>query len=166
MQKQLLWVLGGIIIIGGGFYLYANRTPQPVANTETPGVVGSQTTTGNQTVPNPEADAIEESVTGVPAAVITFTDSGFSPSSVTVKKGQIVRWVNNSDSEVWPASAAHPSHAVYPQKSASDCAGSAFDSCRGLEQGEAWDFKFDYVGSWRFHNHKESSQVGVVNVVE
>lgn len=164
MQKQILWIIVAIIVIGGGLYLFASRSPQPVANTETP--AASQTRPAEQTVPSTDANTIEASVTGAPAAVITFTDSGFSPSNVTVKKGEIVRWMNNSGSQVWPASAVHPSHGVYPQKSPSDCLESSFDACNGLAQGEYWDFKFDYVGEWKFHNHLNASQRGSVNVTE
>lgn len=153
-----------VIIIAGGWYLYSSTPSQEAANAGegTGGVVASQAVPAE----GAGANVTEMVVSKVPDAVITFTDSGFVPSSVTIKKGQTVRWANNSGSKVWPASAVHPSHAVYPQKAASDCLGSSFDACRGLSQGESWDFTFDYAGEWKFHNHLKSSQWGVVNVTE
>lgn len=173
MKNVILWVVG-LLIIAAGWYLYSSKGSllAPPADDETAQTVTDADTEAEATpvsedaTVNPDADAIEAAVTGVPATVITFIDSGFVPSSVTVKKGQIVRWMNNSGSKVWPASAVHPSHEVYPQKSPSDCLGSSFDACLGLAQGESWDFKFDYIGEWKFHNHLNASQWGVVNVTE
>ena len=162
-QKSILWILA-VVIIAGGWFLYSSTPAQEAGETDegVSGVVASQAVP----VEGANTNVTEMVVSKVPDSVITFTDAGFVPSSVTVKKGQTVRWENNSGSKVWPASAVHPSHAVYPQKSASDCLGSSFDACRGLSQGESWDFKFDEAGEWKFHNHLNSSQFGAVNVTE
>lgn len=162
-QKSILWVLA-VVIIAGGWYLYSSTPAQEAADTdvEAGGAVASQAVPAA----GDSANVTEMVVSNVPVEVITYTDAGFVPSAVTIKKGQTVRWVNNSGSQVWPASAVHPSHAVYPQKSASDCLGSSFDACKGLAQGESWDFTFDYVGEWKFHNHLNASQRGAVTVTE
>ena len=163
MNKTVLWVLA-LVIIAGGWFLYSS-TPAQEAGETGESVEGD---TASQQVPAADAAVNVTATVGVnvPAEVITFTDNGFVPSTVTVKKGQTVRWANNSGAKVWPASAVHPSHAVYPQKSASDCLGSSFDACRGLAQGESWDFTFNYVGEWKFHNHLNASQWGAVTVTE
>src|SRR4051812_11391422 len=57
---------------------------------------------------------------------ITYTNDGFVPNEVTIKKGQRVRFINNSTQEVWPASGVHPTHTIYPEKEPTDCLGSAF----------------------------------------
>ena len=117
MQKVILWVLA-VVIVAGGWYLYSSTPAQEAGETNegTDGIVASQA------VPAEGADTsvTEMVVSNVPESVITFTDAGFVPSSVTIKKGQTVRWANNSGSKVWPASAVHPEHSVYPQKSSSD----------------------------------------------
>ncbi|MDO8522137.1 MAG: cupredoxin domain-containing protein [bacterium] len=162
MNKIVLWVLA-VVIVAGGWFLYSSAPAQESADTEVVagGVVAPQAVSVEGANTN-----VTEVVSKVPDIVITFTDSGFVPSSLTVKKGQTVRWANNSGSKVWPASAVHPTHGVYPQKSASDCLGSSFDACRALSQGESWDFTFDYVGEWKFHNHLNGSQKGSVIVTE
>lgn len=175
MQKAVLWVVS-LVIIAGGWYLYSSKGAQtPTESSETPaqeadkdlGTAGQGENANTNVSPVTVKVGANSSVTTViPAAVITFTDAGFVPSSVTVKKGQTVRWMNNSGAEVWPASAVHPTHSIYPQKSASDCLGSSFDACKGLKKGEAWDFTFNYVGAWRFHDHLHASKTGVVNVTE
>lgn len=166
-QKSILWFLA-VIIIAGGWYLYSAKGNKSAVseNTGTPAQEAVNTGTGAIAVPEAGPGTGAAVSPGVPDAVITYTDAGFVPSSVTVKKEQTVRWMNNSGSQVWPASAAHPSHGVYPQKSSSDCLGSSFDACKGLSQGESWDFKFDYAGEWKYHDHLKASQWGVVKVTQ
>lgn len=101
---------------------------------------------------------------GEVAATIVYTDKGYEPNEVTISLGQAVRWVNNSPGEMWPAAAVHPTHAIYPQKSDSDCLGSSFDSCRRLQPGESYEFTFSYEGDWKFHDHVRPSKTGVVHV--
>lgn len=101
---------------------------------------------------------------GEVAATIIYTDKGYEPNEVTIRVGQAVRWVNNSPGEMWPAAAVHPTHAIYPQKSDSDCLGSSFDSCRRLQPGESYEFTFTYEGDWKFHDHVRPSKTGVVHV--
>ena len=80
----------------------------------------------------------------------------FVPKSVTGKKGGTVTWVNKGSTPVWPASAFHPTHQVYP----------GFDSLKGIQSGESYSFVFDRVGSWKYHDHLNASATGVVEVVE
>lgn len=114
-----------------------------------------------------ESTAQAPSTPGEPVVIISYTNEGYRPSNVNIKVGDTVRFTNNSeDQETWPASAVHPTHSVYPENTANDCLGSSFDACRGLKSGESWDFRFDRVGEWRFHDHIHASKTGVVNVSE
>jgi len=109
-------------------------------------------------------DTEESLVRGEVAATIYYTESGYEPKEVRIRTGQAVRWVNNSPGEMWPAAAVHPTHAIYPQKSDTDCLGSSFDSCRRLQPGETYEFTFTYEGDWKFHDHVRPSKTGVVKV--
>lgn len=95
---------------------------------------------------------------------ITYTDNGFSPRDITIAQGTRVRFLNASHEAVWPASGVHPTHTLYPEKEASDCLGSAFDACRGLVPGEFYDFTFNYVGTWPFHDHVHAYNSGSIIV--
>lgn len=102
-----------------------------------------------------------------PVVTISYTNEGYSPSEVDIKVGDTVRFSNDSsDQETWPASAVHPTHSIYPEKNEDDCLGSSFDACRGLKPGESWEFTFNEIGEWRFHDHIHASKTGVVNVSE
>lgn len=97
---------------------------------------------------------------------VLFDGELFTPKDVSVRKGTRVRFLNTSDTEVWPASAVHPTHSIYPEKHESDCLGSSFDACRPLLKDEYFDFTFDAVGEWRYHDHVKAYKTGVVTVTE
>ncbi len=100
----------------------------------------------------------------VPASknVVSYTDAGFSPGTITIKAGDTVIWVNNSSNPLWVASAVHPTHGVYP--TTGGCLGSTFDACKGFDPGTSWSFKFDSKGSWKYHDHLNPGARGKVVV--
>jgi hypothetical protein len=96
--------------------------------------------------------------------VIAYTKDGYATTSVTVKKGTRIRFLNESDEPTWPASGIHPTHTLYPEKQDSDCLGSSFDSCKTLARGEYFDYTFNYVGRWPFHDHMHGYHSGEIIV--
>lgn len=95
-------------------------------------------------------------VQGEPAFTILRTSSGYEPKELTVKKGDIVLWTNESGEFHWPASDLHPTHGVYPE----------FDPLKPIASGDTWKFKFDKVGVFRFHDHIRANKVGTITVTE
>ena len=100
--------------------------------------------------------------------LIIITSSGFFPSDLTIGMGGVVIFVNLDSSQAWPASNIHPSHKSYPGSSISKCGSSEeneiFDSCRGLEFRETYNFTFNEVGSWKYHDHLKPSSGGTIIV--
>lgn len=94
--------------------------------------------------------------------IIIYTDNGFSPTTLTVKKGSSVDFQNNSQGSMWIASAFHPTHTAYP--TTGGCIGSTFDSCSAIASGGSWSFQFDIVGSWKYHNHLNPGRFGTIIV--
>ena len=88
------------------------------------------------------------------AAVIEYTDSGFSSQSVTIKAGDTVTFTNNSSGGMWVASAPHPVHTDYPE----------FDAKKTYNQGETYSFIFEKAGTWKFHNHLDPTKFGSITV--
>lgn len=84
---------------------------------------------------------------------VNLTDQGFSPATITVKKGETVKFTNKSSSQMWVASDPHPTHTDYP----------GFDE---LQMADSYSFTFDNVGTWGFHNHLNPSTKGTVVVTE
>jgi len=99
---------------------------------------------------------------------VIYTDSGYSPATITIKKGQTVTWKNNSSKQAWTASAIHPTHKVYPGTDITLCGtptfAPMFDSCTGISPDQSWPFRFDSVGTWKYHNHMNSAHYGTVIV--
>ena len=75
--------------------------------------------------------------------IVTYTASGFTPVSVTIKAGDAITFKNNSGVDFWPASGPHPTHTNYPE----------FDAKQGIASGATYSFTFTRVGSWKYHNH-------------
>ena len=88
------------------------------------------------------------------ALVVTYTDKGFSPSSLTIKKGQTVKFINDSSNKMWVAANPFPSSSEYP----------AFNAKSGVASGSSWSFTFDKTGVWFYHNHFSPAQGGKIVV--
>lgn len=103
---------------------------------------------------------------GAPAAsaghAVEITAAGFSPKTLTISAGETVTFANKDAAPHWPASAVHPTHAVYPETGG--CIGSKFDACRGLNQGESFAFTFNAKGTWKYHDHLNPGTTGTIEV--
>ena len=89
---------------------------------------------------------------------VEITSEGFNPNPVTIAVGDTITWVNKDTNEHWPASALHPTHAVYPGSDIEKCKipdekDKIFDACRGLKQDESSSFTFNEKGTWNYHDH-------------
>jgi plastocyanin len=93
---------------------------------------------------------------------VTYTDSGFSPKTLNVKKGDWVVFLNQASDAVRVASNPHPIHNGYP--TTGGCVSSTFDSCSNIAPGQSWSFKFDLIGTWGYHNHLNPSEGGTIVV--
>ncbi|MEM0476572.1 MAG: cupredoxin domain-containing protein [Candidatus Aenigmatarchaeota archaeon] len=94
--------------------------------------------------------------------IVEIYSNGFVPQTLRIKVGDTVTFVNKDSSPHWPASDPHPTHTDYPEKGG--CISSAFDTCRGLRQGESWNFTFKYKGTWNYHDHLNPSLRGTIIV--
>jgi plastocyanin len=156
MDSRWLGVIVLIIIVAlGGWYVFSHPS-----TSQAPSEVAS---------PTEEMATTTESVTPVPVTVL-YTDQGFSPSTVTITEGQTVMWINQSSHTMWVASAMHPTHLVYDNtsKDAHCAAGYAgptpFDECTADAAGASYSFTFGKAGSWKYHDHANSSMFGTVVV--
>lgn len=101
-----------------------------------------------------KSNRVSAPVTTITAeTVVEKTNEGFSPNSVTIKKGESVKFVNKSTAPMWVASAPHPTHTDYPE----------FDQ---KANGDVFTFSFAKVGSWKYHNHSPFSSGGTVIVTD
>jgi plastocyanin len=173
-MKALIWIIVIALVIYG-IYWFTMRddsmTPLtgalPGQNaTTTPGTGEATTTPGTSTTTGPGASATTTST--AKTVTITYTSAGFNPASATINKGDTVRFVNNSNGNLWVGSDEHPTHTEYDNTNLqAHCATGAtpsFDSCRNLTNGQSYSFKFDKVGSWDYHNHSAATLGGTIIV--
>ena len=123
---------------------------------------------GDSSMTSTSNDNNGRSNSGSQTKIVTITDSGYSPQSLTISSGDTVVWKNDGSQENWPASAMHPTHTVYPGSGIEKCGTSEqsgiFDACKGLENGESWSFTFNDAGKWNYHDHLNVRMFGSVSV--
>jgi plastocyanin len=137
MKKVPLLVgLGLVILAVTGFILMRRQESGPLAPPP---------------APTQESQAIEE---GDIVAEIRMDDNKYDPETLTIRRGQAIRFTNADTKPYWPASNIHPTHEIY----------SEFDPKRAIPAGESWTFRFDQAGSWRMHDHLYPFIKGIITV--
>ena len=159
MNKSIITIVIVAVVVLGGYFLlrgtfpamdFGSRDIQPMAPIPQ--------TSNQQATPQPpvgQTPATKENA-------IIYTDAGYSPSTLTVKKGETVTFKNQSSQSMWTASAVHPTHRAYP--TTGGCLGSTLDACKGVQPGNDWSFRFDISGTWKYHNHLSPGDTGTIVV--
>lgn len=88
------------------------------------------------------------------ATTVTVTEDGFQPSSVTVKVGQKVVWVNTSGDDVVP---------VYTPFKLEESIGLEGDT---VDDSDNWEVGFTQVGTYEYYDELHPERKGTVIVVE
>jgi len=164
MNKTIITIIIIAVVLVGGYFLLRNTyqtaptDSQPSSQqliTELPASEPSTQQPPSQLPLVSQAPAVKENL-------VTYTNSGYSPNALTVKKGETVTFKNQSSRSMWTASAVHPTHHAYP--TSGGCLGSTFDACAGIQPGNSWSFKFDISGNWKYHNHLSPNDTGTIIV--
>ena len=93
---------------------------------------------------------------------VSYTERGFEPMSTTIKKGDTVRFTNNSSRKLWIAASSEGGAKLYP--GTSECGASAFGTCEPLEPQEFWEFTLTESGSWKYYNSLNKSDTATIRV--
>lgn len=128
-----------ILVIAGIFVLVQNSGNKKANNSTTS---SDNTSTTNQT-------SSEASSSGT----ITYSDSGFSPSTLTIKAGGQLTVTNSSSSTVQFDSEPHPIHTDNNELNIGT-----------INAGESKTVTLNKTGDWGYHNHLDSGQKGRVTV--
>ncbi|MCH7883373.1 hypothetical protein IIA95_03080 [Patescibacteria group bacterium] len=88
--------------------------------------------------------------------IIELGDDGFYPQEITIRRGDVVSFVATRDGYFWPASNFHPIHTIYPE----------FDPKEPIEPSGKWNFRFNKIGEWGYHDHLAPYFTGKIIVTE
>lgn len=166
MKKVLIIIVVIAAIVA--LFVLTKKTTQAPSGSDT--VANDSVETGPDETKTPSDTPTEENIsndttrTPTTETTVTYGPKGFDPKSITIKAGQKVTFVNEGESSMWVASSKHPTHGDYPEKTAKDCLGSAFDECEAVGTGGSYSFTFNKEGSWNYHNHVAPNDWGTVVV--
>src|SRR6185436_6078649 len=121
------------------------------------------------TPPPPPVTSTSTDTGAAMTAAVTYTASGFSPATVTVKKGGTVTFTQQGGSSMWVATGPHPAHTGYDSTSRTAHCTSSYTGAKPFDQcasGASYSFTFDKVGTWPYHDHMDATNFGKVVVVE
>jgi len=178
MSKVLIGLIV-ILVLGGGVYYYLQSLEEGTIEQAQGSVTDEVMEEKDQETEDAmikdedkgEGDAMEEGEGIIEESgkrVIAYTDSGFLPKALTIKQGETVTFQNESGRNMWPATAVHPSHTVYPGSGIGKCKtpeeSQIFDACKGRAPGEEFSFTFNESGSWQYHDHLRVSNWGTIIV--
>ena len=159
MNKLISLTIVAILMLGIVVFLYSKDTVEAPIITSIPTVEEASTP--------PPISSTPSAPSGI---TVTYSDSGYMPSTVKIKKGETVFFENKSSEMMWTASAIHPTHKAYPGSGIEKCGdktnymSTIFDACEGYDPGESWAFTFNESGTWKYHNHLNPSHTGTVVV--
>jgi plastocyanin len=164
MEKGLWIIVILILVVVGGFFIFSGDDDN---------VDLDDSLDNAQKVPAPGADGegIDETIVngnGAEEHTVEMSSSGFSPSTLTINVGETVVFNAIDDSNRWPASDNHPTHTIYPGSSRSKCGTTEekemFDACGTISEGESFTFTFNEIGTWKYHDHRDSGKTGMIIV--
>ena len=142
-QRGLLIGIIVVLLILAAYAFSRGGEPDSTPNTDTT----NQNTTSSQRETTGSAET-QETIT------VTYTDTGFSPTLITVAPGTIVQWDNNSSGDMWVASDPHPEHTDLP----------GFDAQEGIPPGGTYWYTFSVLGEHGYHNHLNDVDTGTILV--
>ena len=91
-----------------------------------------------------------------PSAQVVITKDGFSPETITVRRGTQVTWTNEDRNPHQIASDPHPAHKNLP----------GFDSPEPLLLKESYSYTFEKTGTFTYHDHLNPLKLKGTVIVE
>lgn len=133
-KKNLAIIIVLVIVVGIGAVVWMTR--------------GSSSTTNSTTSGNSTSSSSQSS-----AATITYSDSGFSPSTVTVHSGDTITLKNTSSASMQFDSDPHPVHTGDPELNVGE-----------ISPGQSATLQVAAKGTHGYHNHLNPAQTGTIVV--
>lgn len=139
-------VVGGAVYAGYYYYAGYQKTPDTMMYASPAPADSSTSVTGSAA---PAAMTAE----GATEFKIAITDTGYSPSLLSIKVGDTITWTSSAAKPSNVSSDPHPSHTDYAPL-----------NLGMFKPGESQTLTFDKAGTYKYHNHLNSTQTGTIIV--
>lgn len=137
-NKKIAAVLLTLLVVGAGVAIFvANDGPKDDEPTPEPTV---ETQRQTESTPAPSEERAQ-------TVTVRFTDSGFSPGTITVKAGGSIVFMNESSQTTNPSSDPHPTHTINDELNVGDIA-----------PGDSKTITVTRTGQWGMHDHLDPSK--------
>ena len=181
MNKNILFsIVALFLIVLSGLYYFSNLSTQKNYDENAAPNLNNNTNLNSETKVENEKKTENKSptkttekltVSGVTStsspAVVVYGEKGFSPSTITIKEGETVTFVNQSGKKMWVGSADHPTHTKYSGTALKEhCPDNSLNSFDQCGSGDIYTFIFKKIGTWGYHNHIAGMDKGEVVVIK
>ncbi|MBI2590509.1 MAG: cupredoxin domain-containing protein [Candidatus Blackburnbacteria bacterium] len=139
---RTLWGLVVVLLVlGGGYIIYRS--------------FGNNTSSLNTAVDRAQelVPTVSEQIENVNTQTVEIGANGYSPSSVTIKKGTKVTWKNEGSKMANVSSDPHPQHTSYAPLNLGN-----------IQDQKSASLVFNETGTFNYHNHLQPSQKGSIIV--
>lgn len=130
-----------------------DTTVVPETKTTVSTVPVKKTTTTTTTAPKTTTTVSSPIMTKDGSYLVSYTSRGFSPATLTIKKGMSVHFVNNSTKAMSLTTTTTDNQVQ-----------SEFNQGKTVGQGGTYDFTFMTAGSWYYMNRNNAADFGVIIV--
>lgn len=161
--KYIIAAVVVIIAVWAGFSWGKKSAVAPESpvngGTEIATTTGATSTTQTTPVKTTTQAPTTKTTTTAPAVmkngvyIVSYTNRGFSPATLTIKKGKSVRFMNNSD-KAMSLTSTQPESQIYGE----------FNQGKTVGRGGYYDFTFLTAGSWGYVNRNNRGDTGMVIV--
>lgn len=162
IKKYILAIIAIILAVGIGFLFGKKEAIAPPAplngvdetatTTQSVAPVAKKTTTTDTVVKTPVST--QATILKDGSYLVSYTSTGFSPRTLTIKKGKSVHFVNNSNKAMSLATTDTTNSQIY----------SEFNQGKTVGRGGSYDFTFLTAGTWGYMNRNNQADHGTIIV--
>ncbi|MDP3989236.1 MAG: hypothetical protein Q8P93_03315 [bacterium] len=109
-----------------------------------------------EATPVVEKSAPTKTATG--AYIVRYTNDGFTPFMIEIRRGQTIQFQNESSRALWVTTKDHPT--------AKQQALDELDFGRSLQLGQVYEYTANKVGVWGYYNLNDRSHLGTIVVID
>lgn len=153
-KNQSIAVIAVIVVVGLFFYFNDAQAPvQENSQQQSPAALTPPT----ETMPAaPAPKTVVKAAVPVIKNTVSYADGAFTPTTLNVKAGESVKFVNNSTLSMWVMSGPDAYHSEFP----------TFNQDRSVGKGGVYNFTFVTPGTYQYFNKNNPAAKGLIVVTK